>query len=55
MLDRRRITAAEHWFYAGDGKKATTILTEAVDSAEPGPARADALCAARTGRRGDGG
>ena len=45
MLGRRRITAAEHWIYAGDGKKATTILTEAVDSAEPGPARADALCA----------
>jgi len=44
-VNRRRVTTAEHCFYAGDGKKATALLEEAVAAAKPGPARADALCA----------
>jgi ATP/maltotriose-dependent transcriptional regulator MalT len=44
-INRRRIAAAEHCFYAGDGKKATALLEETVGSAKPGPLRADALCA----------
>jgi DNA-binding CsgD family transcriptional regulator len=42
-INRRRIAAAEHCFYAGDGKKATAILAEAVASSKPGPVRAEAL------------
>jgi DNA-binding CsgD family transcriptional regulator len=42
-INRRRIAAAEHCFYAGDGKKARTMLDEAVGSAKPGPVRAEAL------------
>src|SRR5438105_8331616 len=42
-VNRRRITAAEHCFYAGDGKKATAILEEAVGSSKRGPVRAEAL------------
>ena len=42
-INRRRITAAEHCFYAGDGKKARAMLEEAVDSSKPGPVRAEAL------------
>ena len=44
-VNRRRVTAAEHCFYAGDGKKATALLEDAVAAARPGPTRADALCA----------
>jgi DNA-binding CsgD family transcriptional regulator len=42
-INRRRITAAEHCRYAGDMKKATVLLEEAVASAQPGPVRAEAL------------
>lgn len=42
-INRRRITAAEHCFYAGDGKKARVMLEEAVGSSKPGPVRAEAL------------
>jgi len=45
QINRRRITAAEHWFFAGDGKKATALLEKAAGSSKPGPRRADALCA----------
>ena len=41
--DRRRITAAEHCRYAGDLKKASVLLEEAVASSQPGRVRADAL------------
>ncbi len=44
-VGRRRMSAAWDCFYAGDGKKATALLEEAVGSAKPGPIRADALCA----------
>lgn len=44
-VGRRRMRAAWDCFYAGDGKKATALLEEAVGSATPGPIRADALCA----------
>ena len=44
-VNRRRITAAERCHYAGDQQKATMLLEEAIGSSEPGPTRADALCA----------
>ena len=44
-VNRRRITAAERCYYAGDHQKATMLLEEAVGSSTPGPTRADALCA----------
>ncbi len=45
-LDRvnwRRIAAAGHCFYAGDAKKARTLLEEATSSLRPGPKRSDAI------------
>jgi DNA-binding CsgD family transcriptional regulator len=42
-INRRRITAAEHWRYAGDTKKAAALLEQAVSTSQPGPLRADAL------------
>jgi DNA-binding CsgD family transcriptional regulator len=42
-LNRRRITAATSCVRAGDVKKAGDLLQEAVDSADPGPLRAEAL------------
>jgi DNA-binding CsgD family transcriptional regulator len=42
-LNRRRIAAAEHWLYAGDASRARVLLEDAVESAEPGPIRAEAL------------
>ena len=54
-VNRRRITAAEGCYYAGDREKATMLLEEAVSSSSPGPTRADALCAlAVTRSRTDG-
>ncbi len=42
-LNRRRIAAAGRWLYAGDASRARSLLEEAIESAEPGPMRADAL------------
>ncbi|HEY7017747.1 MAG TPA: AAA family ATPase [Gaiellaceae bacterium] len=42
-LNRRRVAAAEDCRYAGDLKRAEALLDEAVDSSEPGRARAEAL------------
>jgi DNA-binding CsgD family transcriptional regulator len=42
-LNRRRIAAATRCKSAGDVKKATGLLQEAADSADPGPRRAEAL------------
>jgi DNA-binding NarL/FixJ family response regulator len=42
-LDRRRIAAAIRCRNAGDVRKATGLLQEAADSADPGPLRAEAL------------
>ena len=42
-LNRRRITAATRCVHAGDIKKATDLLQEAADSADPGALRAEAL------------
>ncbi len=54
-VNRRRITAAEGCYYAGDRQKAAMLLEEAVSSSTPGPTRADALCAlAVTRSRTDG-
>ena len=43
-FNRRRITTSTHCMHAGDIKKATNLLQDAVDSAGPGPLRAEALC-----------
>jgi len=42
-LNRRQITAAGHYYYGGDAKKATELLEAAISSSEPGPVRAEAL------------
>jgi hypothetical protein len=42
-INRRRITATEDCRYAGDMKKAVSLLEDAVASLEPGRLRADAL------------
>ena len=42
-INRRRITAAEHCRYAGDMEKAAVLFDEVIRSAQPGPARAEAL------------
>ncbi len=54
QINRRRITAAEHWFYAGDGKKATALLEEAVGSSKPGPTTGRCALRARAREHGDG-
>ncbi len=42
-INRRRIAAADHCFYAGDAKKARALLEEAAGSLSPGPERSDAI------------
>jgi DNA-binding CsgD family transcriptional regulator len=42
-INRRRITAADRCLYSGDVQKTRALLGEVVDSARPGPVRADAL------------
>ncbi len=44
-VNRRRITAAEHSFYAGDRQKAGELLEAVAGSSDPGPTRVEALCA----------
>jgi DNA-binding CsgD family transcriptional regulator len=43
-INRRRITAADQCFYAGDPQKAAALLEEAIGSSRPGALRAEALC-----------
>ena len=42
-INRRRITAAEDWRYAGDREKASLLLDDVVGSSRPGRVRAEAL------------
>jgi DNA-binding CsgD family transcriptional regulator len=42
-VNRRRITAAEHYLYAGDTTRASHLLEEVLGSSSPGPVRAAAL------------
>ena len=42
-LNRRRIAAATRWLAAGDIKKASNLLEQALDSSDPGQLRAEAL------------
>jgi len=51
-INRRRISAAGHCFYAGDGKKGTAMLEEAVASSRPGPVRGRSSPPARRSRNG---
>jgi DNA-binding CsgD family transcriptional regulator len=43
IMNRRRMLAAEHSFHAGDVGKAIALLEQTVDSATPGPLRAEVL------------
>ena len=49
-VNKRRITAAEHYLSAGDAKRARALLDDAIRSSGPGPVRAEALsCLASMG------
>src|ERR671935_36829 len=50
-VGRRRIAAAELCAYAGDLTRARALLEEVVDSAAPGPLRAEGLCPLANVRR----
>jgi DNA-binding CsgD family transcriptional regulator len=50
-VGRRRIAAAELCAYAGDLTRARALLEEVVDSAAPGPLRAEGLCRLANVRR----